>query len=342
MNVLQVVTRDEPGGVQVLTQMVADGLQRRGHEVETMAMAGNLSRLASAILSRRHDAILSYQVAAGIFASALALPSGISLRAAHLTAIPAAMRPHWRLLDRLWGQAGIHSTIIANSVSTQLGIATYPEAYRRRTLLIPHGVAPLPAPNNTNWRHRLGIPANTPLLVSSGRLAPQKNHVTAVAALPLLPGAHLAIAGEGELRDALVAQAIRLDVSDRLHLLGNLDRPALAALLTSADIYLFPSTWESFGLAGVEAAMLGLPIVAADLPVLREVLAPAATQGLAAFHAPSDAAQLSATANAMLAQSPSPQQRAASASPIQSQHGIEPMISAYCRLLETLPPRASR
>ncbi|MFK4810326.1 glycosyltransferase family 4 protein [Devosia sp. ZW T5_3] len=342
MNVLQVVTRDEPGGVQVLTQMVAEGLERRGHQVETMAMAGNLPRLISTVLSRRHDAILSYQVAAGIFASVLALPSGISLRAAHLTAIPSAMRPHWRLLDRLWGQAGIHSTIIANSTATQVSIATYPEAYRRRTLLIPHGVAPLPAPNNTNWRHRLGIPANTPLLVSSGRLAAQKNHATAIAALPLMPGAHLAIAGDGELRDTLVAQAIRLDVNDRLHLLGNLDRPALSALLTSADIYLFPSTWESFGLAGVEAAMLGLPILAADLPVLREVLAPAATLGLAAFHAPSDAAQFAAAVSAMLAQPPSPQQRAASASAMQAQHGIEPMISAYCRLLETLPPRVKR
>ena len=342
MNVLQVVTRDEPGGVQVLTQMVAEGLGRRGHQVETMAMAGNLPRLASTVLSRRHDAILSYQVAAGIFASALALPAGISLRAAHLTAIPSAMRPHWRMLDRLWGQSGIHSTIIANSVSTRLSIATYPDSYQRRTILIPHGVTPLPAPNNTNWRHRLGIPVNTPLLVSSGRLAPQKNHATAVAALPLLPNAHLAIAGDGELRDALVAQAIQRDVSDRLHLLGNLDRPALSALLTSADIYLFPSTWESFGLAGVEAAMLGLPILAADLPVLREVLAPAANLGLAAFHAPNDAAQLAATAQVMLAQPPSPQQRAASARAMQSQHGIEPMISAYCRLLETLPPRAKR
>ncbi|KFC70684.1 Glycosyl transferase group 1 [Devosia sp. LC5] len=342
MKVLQVVTRDEPGGVQVLTEMIAEGLTRRGHEIETIAMAGNLRRLASTILSRRHDALLSYQVAAGIFASALAFPAGIRLRATHLTAIPAAMRPHWRLLDRLWGQYGIHSTIIANSAATQLSIAAYPDSYRRRTFLIPHGVTPLPMPHNTNWRHHLGVPANTPLLVASGRLATQKNHAIAVAALPLLPGAHLAIAGDGELRDALVAQAIQLNVSDRLHLLGNLDRPSLAALLMSANIYLFPSTWESFGLAGVEAAMLGLPILAADLPVLREVLAPAATLGLAVFHASNGATQLAATAKAMLAQPASPQQRTASATAMQSRHGIEPMVEAYCRLLETLPPRAKR
>ncbi|UXN73961.1 hypothetical protein N8D56_00870 [Devosia sp. A8/3-2] len=50
--------------------------------------------------------------------------------------------------------------------------------------------------------------------------------------------------------------------------------------------------------------MLGLPILAADLPVLREVLAPAATQGLAAFHTPNDAAQLAVRVQTMLAQPP--------------------------------------
>jgi glycosyltransferase involved in cell wall biosynthesis len=34
----------------------------------------------------------------------------------------------------------------------------------------------------------------------------------------------------------------------------------------------FPSTWETFGLAAAEAAMTGMPMIVADLPVLREVL----------------------------------------------------------------------
>ena len=34
----------------------------------------------------------------------------------------------------------------------------------------------------------------------------------------------------------------------------------------------FPSQWETFGLAAVEAAMVGLPVIAADIPALREVL----------------------------------------------------------------------
>ena len=338
MNVLQLVTRDEPGGVQVLTEMVADGLKGQGHHVETLPLSGNLRAVARAILSRRYDAILSYQVAASLFGNALAALAGISLRATHLTAIPAAMRPHWRLLDRLWGQYGIHTTIIANSTATLASIATYSAAYQRRTLLIPHGVTPLPEPGDIDWRKHLGIPTGAPLLVASGRLATQKNHATAIAALALLPSAYLVIAGDGELRATLLAQASQLVVANRLHLPGNLDRPALAALLTQADIYLFPSTWESFGLAGVEAGLLGLPILAADLPVLRDVLAP----GLASFHAPTDPTQLAAIAARILAQPPTPQQRTASAHAMRARHGIAPMIAAYCLLLDTIPRRASR
>lgn len=342
MNVLQLVTRDEPGGVQVLTAMVAQGLQQRGHQVETMALAGNIPAVSAAILSRHYDAVLSYQVAAGLCGSALAALARIKLRASHLTAIPSAMRPHWRLLDRLWGRFGIHSAIIANSAATLASVAGYPEPYRQRTLLIPHGVMPLPAPADIAWRTRLGIAATAPLLVASGRLAAQKNHATAISALPLLPRAHLAIAGDGELRQSLLAQAAQLGVGNRLHLLGNLDRMALAALLSEADIYLFPSIWESFGLAGVEAGLLGLPVLAAGLPVLRDVLAPAEAMGMAAFHDPLDAAQLAGTAQTMLVTPPGAQRRAASIEAMRARHGIEPMIEAYCRLLDTLPRRVER
>src|SRR5262249_7831809 len=43
--------------------------------------------------------------------------------------------------------------------------------------------------------------------------------------------------------------------------------------LRSLDVFVFPSSAESFGLASVEAAQAGVPVVANDLEVLREVLA---------------------------------------------------------------------
>ncbi len=50
----------------------------------------------------------------------------------------------------------------------------------------------------------------------------------------------------------------------------------LAALYTGAAAYVLPSLAEGFGLGGLEALRYGTPVVAADLPVLREVLGPCA------------------------------------------------------------------
>ena len=58
-----------------------------------------------------------------------------------------------------------------------------------------------------------------------------------------------------------------------MHFLGHVERQDLTDLYRAATLMVFPSTWETFGLAAVEAAMAGLPVVASDIPALREVLA---------------------------------------------------------------------
>ena len=87
-----------------------------------------------------------------------------------------------------------------------------------------------------------------------------------------MPDAHLVIAGGGPEGEALRALAADLAVSDRLHLLDAISFDDIADLYVTANLFVFPSIWETFGLAAVEAAMLGLPMIVADLPVLREVL----------------------------------------------------------------------
>lgn len=334
MNVLQLVSRDEPGGVQVLTRMVGDGLAARGHAVDTLALRGAPLQIVRAALSGRYDAILSYQVAAGLAGSLLGWLARVPVRVTHLTALPSAMSPHWRRLDLVFGCVGIHTAIVANSAATAASVAAYPLAYRQRLRLIPHGVAPLPELAR-DWRAALAIPSTTPLLAASGRLVAQKDHASAVAALAYLPEVHLVIAGEGPLRSALERQAAILGVGDRLHLVGNLERQALASLLGAADIYLFPSIWESFGLAAAEAAMLGLPVVASDLPVLREVLGPAGD--MVQFHRVGDATALAGAVSAALKPCPTSAQRTASSAAMRKTHDVAKMIESYCKLLTVFP-----
>ena len=56
-------------------------------------------------------------------------------------------------------------------------------------------------------------------------------------------------------------------------LLATLRRRAGRVLVAGAAAFAFPSTKEGFGLAAMEALAAGVPVVARDLPVLREVFA---------------------------------------------------------------------
>src|SRR5262249_12709129 len=71
--------------------------------------------------------------------------------------------------------------------------------------------------------------------------------------------------------------------------LGPVPHDDLPSLVASAAAFAFPSTKEGFGLAAMEALAAGVPLVASDLPVLREVFGPAARFGA---DPPSLAAQL--------------------------------------------------
>ena len=349
-HILQLVTHNRPGGVRTLAEMVEAGLRDRGYEVETLALRSaegwttaprDLLRIATTILFKRPDCIFSYQAAASIYGSFLGWVRGVPLRVTHHTAEPNAVRPHWRRLDTLFGTLGIHTHLVANSDATRSAFDTWPKAYRKRFVLIPHGVDPLQNADGPNWREQLAVSQTSLLLVATGRLTDQKNHVVAVDALPLLPDAHLVIAGEGPNRAMLTRRAGDLGVADRLHLVGNVDRPDLGRLLAAADIYLFPSVWETFGLAGVEAAMAGLPIVASDLPVLHEVLElepPETTPPMVRFYPAGSATELAAAVRDTASAYPTQEQRQAFAQRHRTRHGRARMLDRYEAFLRAAIP----
>jgi glycosyltransferase involved in cell wall biosynthesis len=108
-------------------------------------------------------------------------------------------------------------------------------------------------------------------LLSVGRLDAYKQVDRLVAALRSLSEAELAVVGDGPVRRRLEAMASELDIADRVHLLGQISRNELLAKYQWADVFVSLSQRESFGLAMLEAAVAGLPVVASDIPAHREV-----------------------------------------------------------------------
>ena len=68
----------------------------------------------------------------------------------------------------------------------------------------------------------------------------------------------------------------RLGAAGSLHVLGFVPDDDLPALLTAAEVFVFPSLYEGFGLPPLEAMACGTPVVASDSSSLPEVLGDAA------------------------------------------------------------------
>lgn len=96
-----------------------------------------------------------------------------------------------------------------------------------------------------------------PVFLYAGRLAPEKN-VEAFLALDL-PGSKLII-GDGPSRRVLQA------AYPRAHFLGTKTGDALAVQYASADVFVFPSRTDTFGMVLLEALACGLPVAALPVP----------------------------------------------------------------------------
>jgi glycosyltransferase involved in cell wall biosynthesis len=109
-----------------------------------------------------------------------------------------------------------------------------------------------------------------------GRLVRQKGVDVLVAAMGLLAARHplleLAVVGDGEQRDALEAQALELGLSRRIVFRGPLRHGDVYGFLRTIGALVVPSRREPFGLAALEAAQMGLPVIASDVDGLPEIV----------------------------------------------------------------------
>jgi glycosyltransferase involved in cell wall biosynthesis len=138
-----------------------------------------------------------------------------------------------------------------------------------RSRVIPYGVDVRTfAPGPSDWRERLGIPADAPLVLSVGRMATKKGFHVLMQALPeiLATGAHVVLAGGGDLLPEFQRQA-----SERLHLPGPVLRDTLPDLYRAADLFVLPAIHDSKGNVDglpnviLEAMASGLPVVASGI-----------------------------------------------------------------------------
>lgn len=126
-----------------------------------------------------------------------------------------------------------------------------------------------PRYRNADMRNLLsdGHPEDT-LLIYVGRLGAEKQIGQIRAVLEQVPGTRLAVVGNGPARDDLEKQLAGLPVKFAGYMTGT----TLSEAYASADIFVFPSALETFGLVVVEAMAAGLPVVASRVGGVRDTV----------------------------------------------------------------------
>lgn len=116
------------------------------------------------------------------------------------------------------------------------------------------------------------------VLISVGRLAPEKNWDTLVRAFAKVheehPETRLVLIGDGAAKPTLEELAAELGVSERVTFTGALPFQEVPRYLKAADVFAFASVTETQGLVTIEAMAAGLPVVAVDGPGTRDIVEP--------------------------------------------------------------------
>ena len=117
---------------------------------------------------------------------------------------------------------------------------------------------------------------NEKIILYVGRLVYEKGIQHLISAMPkILEGYHdakLVIAGKGGMLDELKAQADYMGLSNKIYFTGYLNAKQVQKIYKCADIAVFPSTYEPFGIVALEAMLAGVPTVVSDIGGLNEII----------------------------------------------------------------------
>jgi L-malate glycosyltransferase len=365
--ILVIQTQAENAGAQEISRLVGAGLAARGFDVHNvffflqsssfeappntiycapsrpgtpLAFLRFLWALARSIRELRPDAILTFQHYGNAIGGAVARLVSPAPVIANQVSARLTMTRLVRAADLAMGSLGLFQCITVNSLDMLREYSRYPDRYRKRLKHVAHGFdQKTPTISQSEGRRSFDLPGDGIMLGCVARLHPLKQLDAAIRVLADRPRWNLALAGQGADRARLKRLASELGVSNRVYFVGEIAPERVGAFLACLDVFVFPSRAETFGLAAVEAAHAGVPVVANDLPVLREVLS-YQDQPAALFVDASDTAMLAAAVSRVLEDNALSETLRQNARGLKLRYSVDAMVDDYVQILQNACPRA--
>jgi glycosyltransferase involved in cell wall biosynthesis len=170
--------------------------------------------------------------------------------------------------------------VIACSHYMAWEVETYFGVPPEKVDVIPNGVDPrrfdaLKGLDLASFRTGFAAP-NEPIVYYVGRMVPEKGLSVLIDAAPLVlrewPGVKFVLAGGGGYANELRAKADALGVGANIIFPGRIPDEVRDGLFKVADVAVFPSLYEPFGIVALEAMAAGTPVVVSDVGGLSEVV----------------------------------------------------------------------
>lgn len=283
----------------------------------------------------KFDAIITFTHDSNVLGLSLAWLAGIRSRVGtHLGEIRGMSK--WRdnvhtfLVNRGVIQKLVASSARTRSNAIEVGI----EPQRITTIynaIMPFDVSHI---DRETVRKRIALKKDDVFFVAVGRLVYEKGHEFLVEAMSIVakeePHAIAGICGAGPLHDQLQTQIERLGLQDKVKLLGQWDE--ISELLAASDVFVLPSRWEGLPMALLEGMMAGLPVIAARVEGVEEVVQPGEHGLLVPLESPEELAQ----AILQLLHSPEDRQRMGKAARerVLSSYATDRMCESYLQVIE--------
>ena len=117
---------------------------------------------------------------------------------------------------------------------------------------------------------------NEKIILYVGRLVYEKGIQNLIAAMPkILDRYHdskLIICGRGGMIDELREQVKYLGIDNKVYFAGYCDSKKMQKMYKCADVAVFPSTYEPFGIVAIESMLSGTPTIVSDVGGLNEIV----------------------------------------------------------------------
>ena len=117
---------------------------------------------------------------------------------------------------------------------------------------------------------------NEKIILYVGRLVYEKGVQNLISAMPKILNGYndskLVIVGKGGMYDELKNQANAMEIANKVYFTGYLNSKQVQKMYKCADVAVFPSTYEPFGIVALEAMLAGVPAVVSDVGGLDEII----------------------------------------------------------------------